>query len=142
MQVYKQLKILTARPNKKEQKNIKHHLYGFVDLNEKFSTGKWLKEVIKKIKEIKKRRKIPIIVGGTGLYFQALTDGLVKIPKIPIKDRNKIRLLQKKYGQKNFYDKLLKLDPKVKNKFDTMKSSKIILHLKLRIIPRLQCMIG
>jgi tRNA dimethylallyltransferase len=118
MQVYKHLRSLTARPNKKEQKNIKHHLYGFVDYNQKFSTGKWLKEVIKKIKEIKKRRKIPIIVGGTGLYFQALTDGLVKIPKIPIKDRNKIRLLQKKYGQKNFYDKLLKLDPKVKNKFD------------------------
>ena len=48
MQVYKRLKILTARPNKREQKNIKHHLYGFVDLNEKFSTGQWLELVIKK----------------------------------------------------------------------------------------------
>ena len=52
MQVYKQLKILTARPNKEEQKNIKHHMYGIIDLTKKFSTGQWLKEVIKKIKEI------------------------------------------------------------------------------------------
>ena len=88
MQVYKQLRILTARPNKKEQKNIKHHLYGTIDLNEKFSTGQWLKTTIKKIKEIKKRKKTPIFVGGTGLYFKALTDGLVNIPNIPIRFRN------------------------------------------------------
>ena len=57
MQVYKKLKILTARPNRMEQKNIKHHLYGVVDLNKKFSTGEWLKIATKKIKEIKKRKK-------------------------------------------------------------------------------------
>ena len=118
MQVYKHLRVLTARPSLKERKKIKHHLYGFVNCNEKFSTGQWLKEVIKKIKEIKKRKKIPIIVGGTGLYFKALTDGLVKIPKISIKNRTEIRLLQRKYGQKKFYNTLLKLDPKVENKFD------------------------
>jgi len=118
MQVYKQLKILTARPNKEEQKNIKHHMYGVIDLTKKFSTGQWLKEATKKIKEIKKRKKIPILVGGTGLYFQSLIDGLVKIPEIPIKLRNKIRLIQKDEGQKKFYKKLLKIDPKAKNKFD------------------------
>ena len=118
MQVYKQLKILTARPNKAEQKNIKHHMYGVVDLNKKFSTGQWLKVAIKKIKEIKKKKKIPILVGGTGLYFQSLIDGLVKIPEIPIKFRNKIRLLQKKEGQRKFYKKLLIIDPMAKNKFD------------------------
>ena len=118
MQVYKKLKILTARPNKIEQKNIKHHLYGVVDLNKKFSTGEWLKIAIKKIKEIKKRKKIPILVGGTGLYFQSLIDGLVKIPEIPIKFRNKIRLMQKKEGQRKFYKELLRIDPMAKNKFD------------------------
>ncbi|MDA7714436.1 tRNA (adenosine(37)-N6)-dimethylallyltransferase MiaA [Candidatus Pelagibacter sp.] len=118
MQVYKQLKILTARPNKKDEKKIKHHMYGIVDLNKKFSTGQWLKAAIKKIKEIKKRKKIPILVGGTGLYFQSLTEGLVEIPEIPLKFRNKIRWVQKKEGQKNFYKKLLKIDPKVKDKFD------------------------
>ena len=118
MQVYKKLKILTARPNIEEQKNIKHHMYGIIDLNKKFSTGQWLKTVIKKIKEIKQRKKIPILVGGTGLYFQSLLDGLVKIPEIPIKFRDKIRLIQKKEGQKKFYKKLLKIDPIVLGKFD------------------------
>ena len=118
MQVYKKLKILTARPNKIEQKNIKHHLYGVVDLNEKFSTGQWLELVIKKIKNIQKKKQIPILVGGTGLYFQSLINGLVKIPEIPLKFRNKVRLMSKREGQKKFYKKLLKLDPKVKDKFD------------------------
>jgi len=118
MQVYKKLQILTARPNKQEQKNIKHHLYGVVDLNKKFSTGQWLELAIKKIKNIKKKKKIPILVGGTGLYFQSLINGLVKIPEIPLKFRNKIRLMSKREGQKKFYKKLLKLDPKIKDKFD------------------------
>ena len=118
MQVYKKLKILTARPNKIEQKDIKHHLYGVVDLNKKFSTGQWLELAIKKIKNIKKKKKIPILVGGTGLYFQSLINGLVKIPEIPLKFRNKVRLMSKREGQKKFYKKLLKLDPKVKDKFD------------------------
>ena len=118
MQVYKILKILTARPNKIEQKDINHHLYGVVDLNKKFSTGQWLDLAIKKIKNIKKKKKIPILVGGTGLYFQSLIDGLVKIPEIPLKFRNKIRLISKRDGQEKFYKKLLKLDPKIKDKFD------------------------
>ena len=118
MQVYRQLKILTARPNKKEQKKIKHHLYGIIDVNKNFSTGQWLKLAIKKIKEIKERGKIPILVGGTGLYFQSLINGLVKIPNIPLKIRNKARSIQKKDGQNKFYKKLLKLDKKIQDKFD------------------------
>ncbi len=114
MQVYKELKILTARPKKKDQFNIKHHLYGFQSVKKNFSTGNWIKSVLKIIKEIKKRNKIPVLVGGTGLYFKALTHGLVKIPNIPIKYRNKIRNLQKKIGQKKFYNKLLQLDPLIK----------------------------
>ncbi len=118
MQIYKQLKILTARPNKKKQKNIRHHLYGIININKNFSSGTWLKLAISKIKEIRRRKKIPIVVGGTGLYFQSLINGLVKIPNISMKLRNKIRSMQKRYGQKKFYKKLLKLDPKVKSKFD------------------------
>ena len=118
MQVYKQLQILTARPKKKDLKKIKHHLYGFCDVKKNYSTGEWLKLLLNKIKDIRKRKKVPIVVGGTGLYFKALTDGLVKIPNIPIKVRNKIRLMQKKLGQTKFYNKLLKLDPLIKNKID------------------------
>ena len=118
MQVYKRLKILTARPNLKKQKKIKHHLYGYIDLNKNFSTGQWLKLVIKKIKDIRYKKKVPILVGGTGLYFHSLINGLVKIPKIPLNFRNKIRSIQAKQGQKKFYKKLIKLDSRVKNKFD------------------------
>ena len=116
MQVYKELTILTARPKKKEYLKIKHHLYGFQSVKNKFSTGKWLKLVTEKIAIIKKRKKIPILVGGTGLYFKALTDGLVKIPNIPITFRIQIRNLQKKIGQKKFYKKLIKLDPQIEDK--------------------------
>ena len=62
MQVYKRLKILTARPSKKEQKNIKHHLYGIIDPDKKFSTGQWLKEAIKNIEDIKRRNKNKIYI--------------------------------------------------------------------------------
>jgi len=126
MQVYKKLKILTARPSNKNKQNIKHHLYGIIDLDKKFSTGEWLKVTIKKIKEIQKRKKIPILVGGTGLYFQSLINGLVEIPEIPIKLRNRIRAIHKKEGQKKFYKKLLKIDPKVKGKFDQNDSQRTI----------------
>ena len=126
MQVYKRLKILTARPSNKNKQNIKHHLYGIIDLDKKFSTGEWLKVTIKKIKEIQKRKKIPILVGGTGLYFQSLINGLVEIPEIPIKLRNRIRTIHKKEGQKKFYKKLLKIDPKVKSKFDQNDSQRTI----------------
>ena len=110
MQVYKQLKILSARPDPKKYQKIRHHLYGFHDVKKNFSTGDWLKLVNKKIKNVQKRKRIPILVGGTGLYFKALTDGLVKIPNISLKLRTQIRDLQKKLGQKKFYEKLLKLD--------------------------------
>ena len=125
MQVYKELKILSARPNIKDYQKIKHHLYGFHSVKNNFSTGDWLKIAIKKIKEVRKRNKTPIFVGGTGLYFKALTDGLVSIPNIPIRFRNKIRTLHKNIGQKKFYQKLIKLDPYSKEKInptDTQRS--------------------
>tara|TARA_B100001250_G_scaffold10529_1_gene9149 strand:- start:2931 stop:3806 length:876 start_codon:yes stop_codon:yes gene_type:complete len=118
MQVYKEFKILTARPKKKDQKNIKHHLYGFQSVKKNFSTGQWLTLAKKKIKEIQKKNKTPILVGGTGLYFKVITEGLVKIPKIPLKLKSQIRNLQKKLGQDEFYKRLIKLDPLVKNKIN------------------------
>ena len=118
MQIYKELKILSARPNPKDYQKIKHHLYGFHGVKKNFSTGDWLKIAIKKIKEIKKRKKIPIFVGGTGLYFKALSQGLVNIPNIPIRFRDKIRLDHEKLGQKKFYQELLKLDIVSKKKIN------------------------
>ena len=114
MQVYKELRILTSRPSIADEKIIKHHLYGFISVKKNFSTGTWLNITSKKINLILKKKKIPILVGGTGLYFKALIDGLVKIPDISHLLRKKIRKYHKKIGQKKFYEELLKLDPKVK----------------------------
>ena len=115
MQVYKELKVLSARPQKEDINKIKHHLYGFQSVKKNFSTGDWLKLAKKKIIEVKKRGKIPILVGGTGLYFKALTEGLVNFPKIPVQFRKKIRVLHKNLGAKNFFLQLIKEDPLVRN---------------------------
>tara|TARA_Y100001970_G_scaffold246434_1_gene314356 strand:- start:690 stop:1607 length:918 start_codon:yes stop_codon:yes gene_type:complete len=116
MQVYKDFSILTSRPNRKEKKNIKHHLYGIISAKKEFSVGSWIKLVKKKVKDLQKRGKIPIIVGGTGLYFNAVVKGISKIPHINKNFRNNIRLLQKKLGQRDFYKRLIKIDPKCKEK--------------------------
>ena len=79
MQVYKEIKILSARPDKSQ---IKHHFYGFISAKNTFSVGKWYKLIANQIKKIQKRKKVPVVVGGTGLYFRALTDGLVDIPNV------------------------------------------------------------
>jgi len=115
MQVYKELKILTSRPSPSDVKKIKHHLYGFISVKKNFSTGAWLNIATKKIKSILEKKKVPILVGGTGLYFKTLIDGLVQIPDIPISLKEKIRKYHKTIGQEKFYNELLKLDPKVKN---------------------------
>ena len=115
MQVYKELKVLSARPRKEDINEIKHHLYGFQSVKKNFSTGDWLKLAQKKIFEVKKRGKIPILVGGTGLYFKALTEGLVHFPKIPVQFRKKIRALHKNLGAKKFFLQLIKEDPLVRN---------------------------
>ena len=126
MQIYKELKILSARPFEEDYKKIKHHLYGFQSAKKKFSTGDWLKIVNKKILKLKKRKKVPILVGGTGLYFKAITDGLVEMPNIPLKFRDRIRALHKKIGTKKFYSKLIKIDPLVRNRIISSDTQRII----------------
>ena len=136
MQVYKELKVLTARPLKKDYNNIKHHLYGFQSVKKKFSTGDWLKLVKEKIENIKKRKKVPILVGGTGLYFKALTDGLVNIPNIPIKFRKNVRYLHKKIGSKKFFSKLVKLDPLTKNFLNSSDTQRAIRAYEVKLFTK------
>ena len=125
MQIYKEFSILSSRPKKSEIKKIKHHLYGIVSVKKHFSAGDWLKEVKKKINECTKKRKTPIVVGGTGLYFNTITKGISKIPKIDLKTRKKVRDLFKELGSKKFYKKLLELDPKVKDKISFTDSQRL-----------------
>ena len=125
MQVFKEFNILSSRPNSRQTKIIKHHLYGIISVKKHFSAGDWLKEAKKKINICLKKNKVPIIVGGTGLYFNTITKGISKIPNIDLKTRNYVRNLYKKIGSKNFYKQLLKLDPKIKGKILPSDSQRI-----------------
>ena len=116
MQVFKEFKILSSRPGTVQMRKVKHHLYGIISVKKHFSAGDWLKQVKKKIKICLNKKKVPIIVGGTGLYFNTITKGISKIPNIDKKTRNKVRNLYKKLGIKRFYKQLLNLDPKIKYK--------------------------
>ena len=136
MQVYKELKILSARPSKDEYKDIKHHLYGFRSAKKNFSTGNWLKLVNKKIFELKKKKIVPILVGGTGLYFKALTEGLVNIPNIPMKFREEVRTLHKKLGAKKFFLRLLKIDPLVKNHINSSDTQRCIRAYEVKVFTK------
>ena len=90
VQVYKDLEILSARPNLKIMKLIPHYLYGFVDSSINFSVADWLSKLKQKLIDIKKNKQIPILVGGSGLYLNAAINGLAPIPVISqnIKDRS------------------------------------------------------
>ena len=116
MQVFKEFTILSSRPDTIQMCKVKHHLYGIISVKKHFSAGDWLKQAKKKIKICLKKKKVPIIVGGTGLYFNTITKGISKIPNIDKKTRNKVRNLFKKLGIKRFYKQLLNLDPKIKYK--------------------------
>jgi len=87
MQIYKEIKILSARPN---ERTIKHHLYGIISVKKNFSVGLWHKQAIKEIREINKKGKSAIVTGGTGLYFKILVDGLVEIPQVPKVDHSDV----------------------------------------------------
>jgi len=101
IQVYKEIKILSARP---EEKDVKHHLYGFISAKENFSVGSWYKLVTERINEINKKGKIAIVVGGTGLYFKVLVEGLVEIPSVPKIDYSYLNSLGQ-WMLKNHYSK-------------------------------------
>ena len=111
MQVYKELKILTARPNSIQTREIKHFLYGHKSGNERYNVAKWCNEVKIKIKQLHKKNITPIIVGGTGLYIDKLINGLANIPDIPelLKVESEKIIIEK--GLEKFYEIVKKIDP-------------------------------
>ena len=125
MQIFKEFTVLSSRPTLNQTKKVKHHLYGIITVKKHFSAGEWLKKVKIKINTCVKKKKIPIIVGGTGLYFNTITKGISKIPDIDLKTRNKVRNLYKKLGIKKFYNALIKLDPKSKGRILPTDSQRI-----------------
>jgi tRNA dimethylallyltransferase len=124
MQVYKEIKILSARPD--NYFNIPHHLYGSISVKNNFSAGEWIKKSKLILKKILKKNKRPIVVGGTGLYFKLLTEGISNIPQIPDKIRIQSRNLNKKLGNEKFYKLLIKIDPLAKSKIKKNDTHRLI----------------
>ena len=84
MQIYKEFSVLSSRPDSKEIKKAKHNLYGVISVKKYFSAGDWFKLAKNKINQCHKNTKIPIIVGGTGLYFSTITKGISTIPNMRV----------------------------------------------------------
>ncbi|XHE12013.1 tRNA (adenosine(37)-N6)-dimethylallyltransferase MiaA [Agrobacterium deltaense] len=111
MQVYDTLRVLTARPSEEEMEGVPHLLYGHVPASSLYSTGEWLREISALLPDLRKQGRFPVIVGGTGLYFKALTGGLSDMPAIPdeIRDRLRARLIEE--GAAVLHAELSRLDP-------------------------------
>ena len=118
IQVYKNWRILTARPSSMDEAKIKHKLYGHIDGTTDYSVGTWIKEV----KKILSSNSRPIIVGGTGLYFSALTNGLVDIPEISESIRHEANNRIKKNGFKSLVEEI---DQETGQKIDTNNSVRV-----------------
>ncbi len=111
MQVYRDLRVITARPSPEDERRAPHRLYGHVDAAVNYSTGQWLRDVAAVLDETKAQGRVPIVVGGTGLYFKALTTGLAAVPPIPADIRAKVRARVQSEGAAALHGELMRRDP-------------------------------
>jgi tRNA dimethylallyltransferase len=111
MQVYRDLRVITARPTVEDEARVPHKLYGFVDAAENYSVGRWCRDVKEVLSEIGKQGRVPILIGGTGLYFRALTSGLAAVPPIPADIRAGVRGRMRNEGAPVLHAELMRLDP-------------------------------
>jgi tRNA dimethylallyltransferase len=113
MQIYRELRVLTARPSDAEMARLPHHLFGHVSVREHYSVGRYQTDAARALEQIRNSRKMPIFVGGTGLYFAALTDGLADMPTVPASVRAGARARLKKIGNDAFHAELALRDPEM-----------------------------
>jgi len=112
MQVYRQAPILTAQPTPADKRHVPHLLYGHVNADEVYSVGRYAKDAAAALGEVRAQGKLPIFVGGTGLYFTALTDGLAQIPPTPPGIRENARARLERIGVASLHAELMAMDPK------------------------------
>ncbi|MFZ1964305.1 MAG: tRNA (adenosine(37)-N6)-dimethylallyltransferase MiaA [Roseiarcus sp.] len=110
MQVYRDLRVLTARPSEAEERQAPHRLYGEIDGAENFSVGRWLARASELLAEARDRAGPIIFVGGTGLYFRALTEGLSDIPRVPQAVRTAVRAEAEGQPTPSLHARLAELD--------------------------------
>jgi tRNA dimethylallyltransferase len=111
MQVYRDLSIITARPSRDEEARVPHRLYGHVDAAINFSAGSWVSDATTALTEARAQNRLPIFVGGSGLYFKALTRGLSAVPPIPADVRESVRARLAQNGIEALHTELGTRDP-------------------------------
>jgi len=126
MQIYDAIPTLTAHPTAEDKKEVDHHLYGVFKPHENNSVGIWLRLVDKKIQEVLQDGKVPIIVGGTGMYISALLKGINHIPDIPEEIKEESRRIYREAGVMGLYEKLIMLDPKIDGVISPRDSQRLI----------------
>lgn len=131
MQVYRDFRILTARPSMDEEAQAPHHLYGHVDAAERYSTGLWLTDALTHIAGVRARNRTPILVGGTGLYFRALTQGLAEMPNIDPELRAAFSDRATKEGAPALHAELARLDPQTAARLEPNDAPRIIRALEV-----------
>ena len=125
MQVYRDLRVITARPAREEEARVSHRLYGFVDAAENYSVGRWCRDAEGALKSAAGEGRVPIFVGGTGLYFKALTTGLAAVPPIPADIRAEVRSRLQREGAPALHAELSKLDAATAQRVTTNDRSRI-----------------
>ena len=125
MQVYRDLRIITARPSPEEEVRVPHRLYGHVDAAVNYSTGQWCRDVRTTLAEAEAEGRVAIVVGGTGLYFKALTSGLAAVPPIPADIRAQVRGRLKSEGVASLYAELMERDPATAHRLMPLDRSRI-----------------
>ncbi|MDX1293745.1 MAG: tRNA (adenosine(37)-N6)-dimethylallyltransferase MiaA [Hyphomonas sp.] len=111
MQVYRDLQVISARPTEEEMGGVAHHLFGHVDAAARYSTGQWLEEARATIRDLELRGKRAVLVGGTGLYLLAMTQGLSNIPPVPEDVRADVRAIADAEGAEGLRARLEPVDP-------------------------------
>jgi tRNA dimethylallyltransferase len=111
MQVYRDLRLLTARPAPEDEAHLPHLLYGHVDAAVNFSAGAWVADAAKALAEVRAQDRLPILIGGSGLYFKALTRGLSAVPPVPPDVRERVRARLDQDGVEALHALLMQRDP-------------------------------
>ncbi|MGI2031805.1 tRNA (adenosine(37)-N6)-dimethylallyltransferase MiaA [Rhizobium panacihumi] len=133
MQVYDTLRVLTARPSEEDMEGVPHLLYGHVRASTVYSTGEWLRDVVRILGDLKQHGRLPVLVGGTGLYFKALTGGLSDMPAIPGELRESLRQRLAMEGPEILHAELSALDPETANRLQTRDGQRILRALETHL---------
>ncbi|MBY3063594.1 tRNA (adenosine(37)-N6)-dimethylallyltransferase MiaA [Rhizobium laguerreae] len=131
MQVYDTLRVLTARPSEEEMQGVPHHLYGHVPADAAYSTGAWLRDVTALLPTLRAAGRLPVFVGGTGLYFKALTGGLSDMPEVPEALREKLRARLVEEGPDGLYAELAEADPAMAASLNRQDGQRIVRALEV-----------